>query len=47
MFDLDTSIEIFGKTCSYFTYNPVLTKGSLNKDPGRNQQEKYREKEPE
>lgn len=39
MSDLDTSIEVFGEAGSYFTDNPVLTKGSLNEYPGRNEQE--------
>jgi len=46
MFYFDACVEIFGKAGGYFAYDPVLTKGSLNKDPCRNQQEKHGEKEP-
>ena len=39
MFYIDAGIEVFGKAGGYFTYDPVLTEGSLNKDPCCNQQE--------
>lgn len=46
MFYVDARIEIFGKAGSYFTYNPVLTEGSLNEDPCRDQKEQHGKEEP-
>jgi hypothetical protein len=39
MFYMDPCIEIFGKARCYLANNPVLTKGSMNKDPCCNKQE--------